>query len=106
MGGRRQVAQRQGGSVKLLGMVVAHIPHIHPNRRHVHHTVAIVLGAGCCVGGSALALNADAVLQVLPVHVPHALYDAFAYTVHAFGAVPVVAHGERLWNLVMEVPEE
>jgi hypothetical protein len=68
---------------------------LHPKTHR--HLFAVLLGASISLTGSYLATHAG----IAEAHVPHWVWDGFAYTVHAVGLGPIIAHVDPLWKILM-----
>jgi len=62
----------------------------------LRHLAGIGLGAALTLTGSAMAIHGHE--QTI---VPHVAWDAIAYTIHGFGALPIIGNFEVLWKIVM-----
>jgi len=69
------------------------------HHKTVRHLIGFVIGACICLMGSTMALNAHTILETMPMHIPHPVWDALAYTIHAFGAIPILSNLEPLWKI-------
>jgi hypothetical protein len=65
----------------------------------VRHTTGVLLGTVIVTVGSMIAHQADYLHAT--VGGPGFAWDAFGYSVHGFGLVPILKHLEAFWDIIM-----
>jgi hypothetical protein len=86
--------------------LIAHTPKVwHPSRKRLHHTIGVFIALCLMLAGPFLEFNAEAgtelVAGMIGITIPHTLWASFAWSVHAFGFIPLVAHADKLWSLLI-----
>jgi hypothetical protein len=85
--------------------IIGRAKHIAPNKRTRHHVYGVCLGVVLIFGGAHMAVEGPVLLSLLPIHVPHTLWEGIAYTLHGFGLIPLVGHGEKFYKRIMDPKE-
>jgi hypothetical protein len=65
------------------------------NRVALRHVAGWLLGFLLCLTGSFLATHPGLVESV-----PHVVWDAFSYSIHGIGLIPLAKNIEPLWAIV------
>ena len=65
--------------------------------RTARHALAILIGSAIASTGSYLAVNHEIAHHIMPVW----LWDFGAYSIHAIGLGPILAHVEPFWKIIM-----
>lgn len=66
------------------------------SHRGLRHTAGVLLGSVIILIGTALAKNGAEVFGG-----NHTVWDAFGYSVHGFGLVPILKHIEAFWDVLL-----
>lgn len=67
--------------------------------RGVRHTAGVLLGVALVTCGSAIASHAEVLSHNVGAN--HLTWDAFGYSVHGFGLIPILKHLEAFWDVLM-----
>lgn len=62
------------------------------------HTVGFALGVCITLLGTTMAINGHVLFDSFPMLL---LWDATAYTIHGLGVIPIIGHGERLYQIIV-----